>query len=232
MTPTIPAAKPSTLQLILVPAIVTLAVTLVRLMGELQHWSAAWFTTDMGPSIVAIVWLAPVFGVYFALRLASRGDGPRSTWRAVLFAVLGVAIVMGQGRIASALRLSPTPTFHARLVYIWAVLAAAALVTLPGWPALFKTMLAYAYSARLPVAIIMFLAMRGNWGTHYDAAPSDVPAGMSLWSRYLWLGFAPQLVFWVGFTVLAGMLAGSIAAAVARLVRRAPQMQVHSSAVK
>ena len=225
-------AKPSTLQLILIPAAITLAITLVRLVGELRHWSTSWFTTDMGPSIVAIVWLAPVFGIYFALRLESRGDGPSSAWRAILFAVLGVAIVMGQGKIASVLHLNANPGFYVRLLYIWMLLAVAALATLPGWPALFKTMLAYAYSARIPVAVIMFFAMRGNWGTHYDLGPSDTPAGMGLGMRYFWLAFMAQLVFWVSFTVVAGMLFGSIAAAVARLMRRGPRMQVDSSLAK
>lgn len=221
-------AKPSTLQLILVPTALTLAMTLFRLVGELRHWSAAWFTTSMGPSIVAIVWLAPVFGIYFALRLASRGEGPSSTWRAALFALLGVAIVMGQGKIASVLHLNPAPGFYGRLLYIWLILAVAALVTLPGWPALFKTMLAYAYSARIPVAIVMFFAMRGNWGTHYDLGPGDTPAGISFGMRYLWLAFLPQLVFWVGFTIVAGMLLGTIAAGLARLIgrARAPQVEV------
>ncbi|HEV2494796.1 MAG TPA: hypothetical protein VG204_17175 [Terriglobia bacterium] len=206
-------------QLIFVPALISLGVTLFRLVGELEHWSAAWFTTDMGASIIAIVWLAPVFGVYFALRLAANGGGPRSTWRSILFALLGVAVLMARGRIASALHLSPT--FQLRLVFIWSILALAALVTLPGWPALWKTQLAYAYSARIPVAIIMFFAMRGNWGTHYDAAPSDVSAAIGLLSKYLWLGFFPQLVFWVGFTVTSGMLFGTLAAAIVRLFRRA-----------
>jgi len=232
MTATTSGGKLSTRQLILIPAAFTLAVTLVRLVGELRHWSASWFTTDMGPSIVAIVWLAPVFGAYFALRLARRGDGPRSTWRSLLFPLLGAAIVMRQGTIASALHLTSTPTFYQRLVYVWAVLAVAALVSLPGWPALFKTMAAYAYAARVPVAIIMFFAMRGNWGTHYGLAPSDLPSGISFASKYLWIAFLPQLVFWVGFTVLAGMLFGSIAAAVARLVRRAPRMEAQSFPAK
>jgi hypothetical protein len=207
-------------QLILVPALISLGVTLLRLVGELQHWPAAWFTTDMGASFVAIVWLAPVFGIYFALRLAANGEGPRSTWRAILFALLGLAVMLAQGRIASALHVGTT--FHARLVYIWSILALAALVTLPGWPALWKTQLAYAYSARLPVAIIMFFAMRGHWGTHYDLAPSDTPADFGLVSKYLWLGFFPQLVFWVGFTVTSGMLFGTLAGALARLFRRVP----------
>jgi hypothetical protein len=213
------SARQSIKQLILVPAIVTLVVTLLRLLGELQHWSTAWFTTDMGPSIVAIVWLAPLFGVYFALRLAARGEGPASPWRAIVFAMLGVAVVVASFFVPPALHLNSS--FYTRLIAIWSILALGTLATLPGWPTLFKTMLAYAYSARIPVAILMFFAIRGSWGTHYDAAPSDMPAGMALLPKYLWLGFFPQLIFWVGFTTVSGMLCGSIAAASARLVRRA-----------
>jgi hypothetical protein len=220
MTDADSSARQSIKQLILVPAIITLVVTLLRLLGELCHWSTAWFTTDMGPSIVAIVWLAPLFGVYFALRLAARGEGPASPWRAILFAMLGVAVVIAAFFVAPALHLNAS--FCTRLIAIWSILALGTLATLAGWPTLFKTMLAYAYSARVPVAILMFFAIRGGWGTHYDAAPSDMPAGMALLPKYLWLGFFPQLIFWVGFTTVSGMLFGSVAAALARLVRRAP----------
>jgi hypothetical protein len=213
----IPRRRISISKLILVPAVVTLAVTILRLVGELSHGSRTWFTTDMGASIVAIVWLAPVFGIYFAIRLVRDGNAPPSYWRAPAFAALGVAIVLAQGYIARVLGfLGLKTSFHVRLLYIWSILALAALVTLPGWPALFKTLLAYAYSARIPVAIIMFFAFRGHWGTHYDATPSDMPAGISFLAKYLWLGFFPQLVFWVGFTVLAGMFFGSLAAPLAR----------------
>jgi hypothetical protein len=34
--------------LILVPAIISLAVTLLRLVGELQHWSKTFFNTEVG----------------------------------------------------------------------------------------------------------------------------------------------------------------------------------------
>jgi hypothetical protein len=209
-------------QLILFPAIITLAVTLLRLIGELRHWSTAWFTTDMGASIVAIVWLAPLFGVYFALRLVANGEGPASLWRAILFAILGVAVMIAEPFVTSALHLNSS--FSTRLTAIWSFLALGALATLPGWPTLFKTMLAYAYSARVPVAILMFFALRGGWGTHYDLPPPDVPAGMALLPKFLWAAFFPQLIFWVGFTTIAGMLFGSMAAGLARLVRRAPAL--------
>jgi hypothetical protein len=109
-------------------------------------------------------------------------------------------------------RLRPQLSFRQELIYIWSSWSLAAAVTYPAWPGLFKTMLAYGYAARIPVAIVMFFAFLGNWGTHYDALPPNFP-GMGLWPKFLWLGFFPQLTFWVGFTILVGMLFGVIAAA-------------------
>ena len=43
------------------------------------------------------------------------------------------------------------------------------------WPALGRTLLAYGLAARIPVALLMLVAMLGNWGTHYDARPSYPP---------------------------------------------------------
>jgi hypothetical protein len=74
------------------------------------------------------------------------------------------------------------------------------------------------------VAVVMFFAFWRDWGTHYDAVPSDLPDGLGLMTKYLWLGFIPQLTFWVATTVLAGMLFGSLAAGIAHLGRRKPQI--------
>ena len=57
----------------------------------------------------------------------------------------------------------------------------------------------------------MLLAMRGNWGTHYDYVGVPFALQLSFWPRFFWLAFFPQLVFWVGFTILIGTLAGSLA---------------------
>ena len=43
------------------------------------------------------------------------------------------------------------------------------------WPALGRTLLASGLAARIPVALLMLVAMLGNWGTHYDARPSYPP---------------------------------------------------------
>ncbi|HEV2426078.1 MAG TPA: hypothetical protein VGZ29_14705 [Terriglobia bacterium] len=58
----------------------------------------------------------------------------------------------------------------------------------------------------------MFFAYRNNLGTHYDAVPPDLPAGIGFWPKYLWLAFFAQLVFWVSTTIVIGMLFGTVAA--------------------
>jgi len=215
--------RSSMLQLVLVPGVITLAVTLLRLLGELLNWPKVFFNPVAGGpwSIIGITWLAPIFGIYFAARLSLCGQAPASAWRAMGCAILAVFVIVALSYLGSVLHMQKT--FTGRLIYIWMVTAIAALLSLPGWPALFKAMLAYAYAARIPVAVLMFFAFRGNWGTHYDALPSDLPPGYGLLAKYLMLGFLPQLIFWVGYTVVSGMLLGSITAAVLRLIRGAPQ---------
>src|SRR5260370_38288123 len=50
--------------LILVPAVITLAITLLRLTGEGLEWSPPFFGREAGGAmaIVGIVWLVPVLG--------------------------------------------------------------------------------------------------------------------------------------------------------------------------
>jgi hypothetical protein len=207
--------------LIRVPAIITLAVTILRLVGELEHWSKPFFDPQAGGgnAIVGITWLAPLFGIYFAVRLVRDGHRPASTGRALAFAVLGSVLLVGSTFFGSSLF---QRNFHLFLLYIWGAFALAAIVTLPAWRELFRVQLAYAYAARIPVAIIMFFAIRGNWGTHYDIAPPNV-GFLNYFTKYLWIGFFAQLVFWVGYTIVSGMLFGTITAAVMRGAGRAPQ---------
>lgn len=199
-------------RLILWPALITLGVTLLRLTGELRHWSRPYF--DPQGAIVGITWLAPVFGIYFAVRLVRAGRGPESYGKAVGFSLLAAVVAVGGFLYGSSLTRA---TFHEFLLCLWSASALGAVLTLPAWRSLFKALVAYAYAARIPVVIIMFLAMRSNWGTHYDAAPSSVSFA-GLWSKFLWLSFFAQLVFWVGYTVVSGMLLGSLAAALMRLL--------------
>ena len=74
-----------------------------------------------------------------------------------------------------------------------------------GWPELFRTLLAYAFAARIPVALIMLLAIFGGWQTHYDVAPPDFPAHGPLLT-WFYIGAVPQFTFWIFFTVVIGCL--------------------------
>src|SRR6516165_8267723 len=91
-------ARSSILRFILVPGVITLAVTLLRLTGELEHWSKAWFNPEQGGflAVVGIVWLVPVFGIYFALKLSGEGQGAAHLGHAIGRAIMG-AILLGAG---------------------------------------------------------------------------------------------------------------------------------------
>jgi hypothetical protein len=203
-----------TLRLIRGPSLIALGVTLLRLVGELGHWSERWFNPDTGGIIprgtswvFGITWLAIPCGAYFGLRLARAGEGPIRPWRALAWPGAGLAVVL-VGLRAPWRVLLPFPPI---LLVVWLVMAAGAALAWIGWPALGRTLLAYGLASRLPVVVIMLLAMRGNWGTHYDYVGMPSAFQMALGPRFLWLAFFPQLVFWVGFTILMGTLAGSLA---------------------
>ncbi len=208
-------------RLILVPSLMTLAITILRLVGELQHWSPKFFNSSAGggAAIVGIVWLPILFGPYFALKLAGAGQGPSSPGKAIGLTLLGIVLFVGGGLLGFA----PQLKFPGKQAVGYLLMAAGAALVRPAWPAFFKTLLAYGYGARIPVAIIMFFAIRGNWGTHYDALPPAYNGPMSFLPKYFLIGFLPQLVFWVAFTVLVGALFGTIVAAIAR--RAKPAMQ-------
>ena len=206
-------ARLSIARLIFIPSVITLVITLLRLTGELQHWSTTLFNPAPGGlgALVGITWLAPIFGIYFAVRLTSAGERPRGTGRAIGLAVLGFVVWFVGANVAFGMQHKT----YSKLVLGLLIMAAAGAIQYWGWPKLFKVLLAYGYAARIPVAILMFFAIRGNWGTHYDAVGTDVPA-MPFWTKWIVIGVLPQLILWVAFTILTGSLFGVIAAAVFR----------------
>jgi hypothetical protein len=212
------ANEVETRKLILVPALITLAVTLLRLTGELLHWSPALFNPAAGGggAIVGIAWLVPVFGVYFGLKLAKAGlAGP--TGPAIGFALLGL-LVMPIGGFAAVKAGLPQQSLWLLGVFVLLSIGGAALAY-RGWPALGRVLLAYGLAARIPVALVMLAAILGNWGTHYDVAPPNFPA-MSPLAKWLLIGLMPQMTIWIWFTIAAGALLGAITAAVTARSRR------------
>lgn len=200
-------------RLILVPSIISLAVTLLRLVGELQGWPGALFNREAGGfgSIIGITWLAPIFGVYFALKLSQAGHAPASAGKAIAYSALGLVFLFG----GAALAFAKDFDFPGKVIFAFLLALAGASIPIAGWSALFKTLLAYGYAARIPVAILMFFAIRGQWGTHYDVLPPDFPTDAGFWATYFQIGFLPQMLIWIAFTLVTGSLTGSITAAIA-----------------
>lgn len=199
--------------LVLVPAVVTLAVTLLRLTGELLQGSERLFSRAAGgaAALVGIVWLVPIFGILFGLRLVRMGHPPASRGRAILWAALGVVVIPLVALVWARVGLPPVAQVLAFCVAYSAVAWFVARV----WPALAQTLLAYGLLARVPVIVIMLLAILGNWGTHYELGRPDLPPIEPPLVKWLVIGVAPQLGFWVSFTVVVGLLFGSLAAALA-----------------
>jgi hypothetical protein len=143
-------------KLILVPAVITLAITLSRLCAELMSLPGWLANKHAGgaDAILGIVWLPPIFGVYFALKLAGA-PGKRA--------------------------------LH-----------------------LFKTLLLYGLAARIPVIIVMGLAIHGNWGTHYDAFVGGLATASSA-AKFWEGGVLIQILWWaLIWTVGTGMATGGI----------------------
>ncbi|MFI5007426.1 MAG: hypothetical protein ACHQKZ_08295 [Solirubrobacterales bacterium] len=207
--------------IILIPGIITLAVTLLRLVGELRHWSPVFFNRDAGGpgAVVGIVWLVPAFGVYFALKLIRLGHGPASVGRAVGIPLL--ALLLLPVTVAATMKIE----LPFQIAAFGAGCVVGLLVAFRGWPALARTLFAYGLAARLPVALIMLLAIFGNWGTHYELGAPGFPE-MAPFQKWLWIGLLPQMTLWMAFTVIVGALFGGLAALAADRRERAASAAV------
>jgi hypothetical protein len=206
--------SPSVLRLILVPALVTLAVTALRLTGELMGWSSLLYNRAAGGpgSLIGIVWLVPVFGFWFGWRLTRAGQGPGHAGRAAGYALLAVLAGAALGFAGAALDAGPVVV----CAFFVASVVASVLLASRGWPALARVLLAYGLAARIPVALLMLAAIYGNWGTHYDVLPPGFDASYGPFARWVQIGLVPQLTIWIGFTVGVGGLLGALAASLAR----------------
>jgi hypothetical protein len=201
--------KVSVGRLILVPAIVTLAITLLRLIGELQGWSPFLFNKAPGGgfALVGISWLPIIFGPYFAWKVAVAGAGPSGMGKA--FGMAGLAIVvLVLGSVVLFFGFSKRMVVVALLGGL--IQLGSAFVARIGWRALGNTLLAYAFAARIPVVVVMYIAMSAKggagWGTHYDVAPGFTVT--SLAQKFFELSVIPQMGLWIGYTVIFGTLFG------------------------
>ncbi|MFI5174767.1 MAG: hypothetical protein ACHQKY_07920 [Terriglobia bacterium] len=193
----------STWQMIQIPAVITLVITILRLIGELQHWSPRFFNPEPGGpgAIVGIVWLVPILGIYFAVKLAHQEGGPESKGKAIGLQILGIAVMFGGGYVGFAFKWEYTGYFL--MMVSWILFAMA-------WGSLAKTLFAYAFAARIPVVIVMAIAIGSNWTTHYNAFPPGEFPYTTFMGKFWHGGVLPQLIFWVAFTLAVGGLFGII----------------------
>lgn len=205
--------------LIFIPAVITLAITLLRLAGELERWNQVLFgrAAGGGMAIVGISWLPFIFGPYFAVKLARSGNPAKSVAKTIIFAFLGIVLGFGGAILSEAQKIH----FPGKEIVGLLVTIAGALTIIPFWPRLFKALIGYAFAARIPVLIVMYFAMRGQWGTHYDALALGFTPNTPFWTRYLYLAFVPQMTAWIVYTVAVGAFIGGIFAAL--MVRKRPQ---------
>jgi hypothetical protein len=205
----------STSKLIFIPSIITLAVTLLRLIGELRQWNEVFFRRSFGGggAIVGIAWLAIIFPIYFALKLRKAGQGFQGAGKAIGLAVLSLVVFVAGTFLAlgggGAFKLTP------KVVAGMLVIVAGVYIMRMAWPAYWNVLLIYALAARIPVIIVYYLTIQGSWNTHYDAAPPNVTFP-DLTSKFVSLGLVPQIFFWIPFTIIVCGLIGTIVAAIAK----------------
>jgi len=208
-----PEDGPPAWPLIAVPAAITLAVTALRLLGEMLHWSPRFFSREAGGglAVVGIAWLVPLFGIWFALKLRHAGVPRPRIGRAFAITLAALVVTPAIGLLAVALHMGPV----GQVVLFCLGSVAAIAIGRFAWPSLGRVLLAYGLAARLPVVLVMLFAMLGRWDSHYALPRPDFPP-MDPLPLWLLTGFLPQLTLWIAYTIVFGTVFGLIAAALTR----------------
>src|SRR6185503_13447492 len=145
-------------------------------------------------------WLIPIFGIYFALRLAAAADAPDSAVKTLGWAVLAFVLTTAAVFGSFAMVKNPVGQLVLFTVFSWVAIGAARRI----WPSLWRTLLTYGFAARIPVLVIMFLAIFGGWDSHYAKPGPDFPP-MGPWGLFFWTAVLPQMSIWIYLTVVGGM---------------------------
>ncbi len=219
MTCGTPVTSVSVPRLILAPLLITLGVIALHLIWELEYPPMPWFLP--APPFLGIALLAPVFGIYFALKIARAGEAPTDVWRGLALAGLGASLVLAGFSMTPTSPDSSLTKIHWQLLLI----AGGLLIQALNRPlALLNTLVAYAYTSRIAVCIYLLFAMTQKWPPQYGARISDwaVQMGLSKWAAYIVLALWPQLTTWAAFTVVIGSFFAYFALAAVRLREPAP----------
>lgn len=207
------------LRLVLVPALLTLVVTVLRLVGQIQGWNPQVFgkpEVGGGGAILGISWLILVFGFWFGRRLRQGGQTPPQLGRAAgLFlaaALVGLGLMLGLRMLGVIWWPGEGETGAPRgslwmVVSMWIPVA----IALVAWRQAALTLLLYAVLARVPVLVVTWLCIQQGWETHYTKLPPGFPPveGTEL---FFGLSFS-QVVMWLPFTTVVGGLFACLGAA-------------------
>lgn len=185
---------------VLIAGVLTLCVTVLRLVGELQGWNPALFSKEAGGggALVGVGWLPIVIGLWFGRRLVQQGHVPPSTLRAALVALVGAAAMMGS--IVYVATNTPNEQLMERMGVFMACCPLFLLVAWFAWGRAALAGLLYGILARVPVVVVQYVAIANNWGTHYEKV-NPALGELDAAARGEALMMA-QMLFWVPFTTL------------------------------
>lgn len=197
----------SVLFAVLIAAVITLAVSLLRLYGELHGWPPLWCAKSPkeGLGLLGITWLVPVFGFWFGRRLAASGNRPAHAGKAVLWCLLGLMLTAGIGWVAMT---QAPPSMMPWLFGIGMPLAG--LTAFKGWRSAWFATAGYGVLARIPVLVIQHEAIARGWNTHYakgprpDMTPAQIEAALTLVEATFW-PFAFTAIIGTMFAVLGAV---------------------------
>ncbi len=198
-------------RLVLVPVLLTVAVAVVRFLG--QVWG--WIPTESGGGLhlLGIVWLPFVFGPWFARRLLRDGPGSRwGRWRAAAVSGLLALVVLVSWMFAPLADAPPGPVTAAatsvalRTSFTATLVVTAALAAM--WWRLAWTLVCYAVPVRLTVILLTWIAKTSDFDTHYTKfGPSGEEHALP---KTMALASVAQLGFWVPFAVVCGFVGASL----------------------
>jgi hypothetical protein len=204
------AAAPATLSLVLVPAVLTLLVSGLRLVGQINEWNPTVFgqpEAGGGGALLGISWLIFLFGLWFGIRLHRAGAGPRSPARAFGISLFAIAVVFGGMAVLKNMDVmwfpdAEHPGQPRGLPWMLGLMGLGCLIAFVAWGRVAWILLVYGLLARIPVVIITWIASGKDWNTHYTKIPPFF-TGIEDADRLAFL-LMPQLTFWPMLTILFG----------------------------
>lgn len=210
-------SSPSIFKLVLIPAVITLVVTVLRLVGELQGWSFAGSTEAGAPSILGIFWLIPIFGFYFGMKLARSGRGPSAAGKAALLHLGVLAAMVGwflgaMSYFGVDMEDPSTMPGDNEMMIISVGNLLLAMLTVFAWGAAFRTNLLYALLARIPVIVVIYLDKMYEWDTHYAKFPEGSPMLSREPMEQAFGMTMAQVAMWIPATIILGGLCASLGA--------------------